>query len=524
MSKPIVTPFATRLSSQESLRGALQNEERLQRRLIRGSRTVGTLRDDAKSLASDGDTPSPMPSGQTTAQGRIYHSSPYGDTPSPMASGQTTAQKGVYHSSPYGDTPSPMASGQTTAQKGVYHSSPYGDTPSPMASGQTTAQGGVQHSPPYGQRPTRSTFPLRVISPAERLSHLQMSARLAARAAASPTTHDTLPLRQLASEPTSRPWSVPTRPSTSRSHPSSPVPSDTSIFAATERKYAAATHPSPSAMALSGFVAPNPVSPLLRQKRKVQGHIPTRPNGFVAPNPLNKVQKPIRSAFPLRASERLSRHLMTDRLTARAAAHGHPSPPMPSASTPPPYPPALSTQAPGTNTKVATAAEDAEVAAVFQLKQVFYGLHPDYSNGNLPSLSPTSAPRPYQQSLTFLDDSGASSRAHLESIHRWFRIARNDQPQTMRRIKPGGGSLQYIYKQACELVLFWKLLGALQASIIATNTTFYFYWYQRLPWTTSVCPLDPTFQIQLLSTRRPYPTPIFFSYHQRLASGGVLEY
>jgi len=482
MSKPIVTPFATRLSSQESLRGALQNEERLQRRLIRGSRTVGTLRDDAKSLASDGDTPSPMPSGQTTAQGRIYHSSPYGDTPSPMASGQTTAQKGVYHSSPYGDTPSPMASGQTTAQKGVYHSSPYGDTPSPMASGQTTAQGGVQHSPPYGQRPTRSTFPLRVISPAERLSHLQMSARLAARAAASPATPDIFPLRQLTE--------------VQRQYLSSPC----------------------------GFVAPNPVSPLLRQKRKVQGHIPTRPNGFVAPNPLNKVQKPIRSAFPLRASERLSRHLMTDRLTARAAAHGHPSPPMPSASTPPPYPPALSTQAPGTNTKVATAAEDAEVAAVFQLKQVFYGLHPDYSNGNLPSLSPTSAPRPYQQSLTFLDDSGASSRAHLESIHRWFRIARNDQPQTMRRIKPGGGSLQYIYKQACELVLFWKLLGALQASIIATNTTFYFYWYQRLPWTTSVCPLDPTFQIQLLSTRRPYPTPIFFSYHQRLASGGVLEY
>ena len=489
--------FATQLSSQESLRahGALQNEERLQRRLIRGSRTVGTLRDDAKSLASDGDPPSPMPSGQTTAQGRICHSSPYGP-------------------------------------------------PSPMPSGQTMAQGGVQHSPPYGQRPTRSTFPLRVISPAERLSHLQMSARLAARAAASPTTHDTLPLRQLASEPTSRPWSVPTRPSTSRSHPSSPVPSDTSIFAATERKYAAATHPSPSAMALSGFtsnpmsplmrpkrevqgqflsspcgfVAPNPVSPLLRPKRKVHGHIPTRPNGFVAPNPLNKVQKPIRSAFPLRASERLSRHLMTDRLTARAAAHGHPSPPMPSATTPPPYLPALSTQAPGTNTKVATvavatAAEDAEVAAVFQLKQVFYGLHPDYSNGNLPPLSPTSAPRPYPQSLTFLDDSGASSRAHLESIHRWFGIARNDQPQTMRRIKPGGGSLQYIYKQACELVLFWKLLGALQASIIAiiaTNTTFYFYWYQRLPWTTSECPLHPTFQIQLLSTRRPYPTPIFF--------------
>jgi hypothetical protein len=457
--------FATQLSSQESLRGALQNEERLQRRLIRGSRTVGTLRDDAKSLASDG------------------------------------------------------------------------DPPSPTASGQTTAQGGVQHSPPYGQRPTRSTFPLRVISPAEKLSHLQMSARLAARAAASPTTHDTLPLRQLASEPTSRLWSVPTRPSTSRSHPSSPVPSDTSIFAATERKYAAATHPSPSAMTLSGFtsnpmsplmrpkrevqgqflsspcgfVAPNPVSPLLRPKRKVHGHIPTRPNGFVAPNPLNKVQKPIRSAFPLRASERLSRHLMTDRLTARAAAHGHPSPPMPSASTPPPYLPALSTQAPGTNTKVATvavatAAEDAEVAAVFQLKQVFYGLNPDYSNGNLPSLSPTSAPRPYPQSLTFLDDSSASSRAHLESIHRWFRIARNDQPQTMRRIKPGGGSLQYIYKQACELVLFWKLLGALQASIIA----FYFFWYQRPPWTTSECPLDPIFQIQLLSTRRPYPTQIFF--------------
>ena len=147
MSQPKVTLIATELSESRR-RGALQDEGRIHRRRTRDSRTVRTLRDDAKSLASDGDQPSPMTSSQTTAQGRMYHSSPYGDPPSPMTSGQTMAPRGVHR------------------------------------------------SPPYGQRPTRSTFPLRVISPAERLSRLQMSARLAARAAASPTTPDIFPLRR----------------------------------------------------------------------------------------------------------------------------------------------------------------------------------------------------------------------------------------------------------------------------------------------------------------------------------------
>ena len=180
----------------------------------------------------------------------------------------------------------------------------------------------------------------------------------------------------------------------------------------------------------------------------------------------------------------------------------------------------------------ATVAERTAVAEVVQLITGFYGLHPTYSEGNPPCLTTLSppahhsnepalpadmnysvpkslpevsqhpmqiywraamfqernasirhavfqatsqahnAPWPRQQFPPFLDGTNTSSGTHLQFIHQQFGIASDDQPQAMRRTKPGGGHFQYAYGQTHDLILYWDLYGTLPAPMLAA-TNFY---------------------------------------------------